>query len=612
MGDSLKDIIEVLYDDNGIPINYKVRGRQIYSSVSAARQVETWYEKEVKNIKEDILVVFGFGLGIHLKRLLEEKSEERMIYLIVEDKETFATLHPYSGLNFKLLNGIYTMEEVSRFLSTLPGSMGALAKKGIRVTGFPPLVKALEAEYTKFLKDLNDILRMMKVNYNTSTFLGPQMEINEAVNIVRTLKYPGIKEWQGVLGDFPVVVVGAGPSLVKNIDVLKENQHRVFIIAVGRVVKLLAEKGIRPDAVCIIDPNVLQYEYISGVDLSDIFIVADHKSSYLVFEKVQARFVAFDRSDPLTKWLRSFTGDKGYLSDFFNVSHMGVLLSYFITKGPIALMGVDLAYANTTHANGVVLNKTVDMSKMPNAMWVEGNVEEKVATMPNMYSMIRFLEAAIGGNRPIFNATEGGARIRGAEPTTLKEFIYLYGLEEKKNFVDGMLDKYRLSEFSVDECKKIRDHFKELLDNLLEIQKKYQEGTAKVEKLKKYSSNIRKHVDKINKTLTQIDVLHESLYEEIKEKKAEIIISFNTQAEILLRTRRDHTLRYREQNDFQKVLEEEIKRFGSYFDSMVFNVEYAAQIVLNMLAILDEEYACGVQDAGNNGDGAISCAQNLN
>ncbi len=52
----------------------------------------------------------------------------------------------------------------------------------------------------------------------------------------------------------PAIIVSAGPSLKKNIHLLKEAQDRFIIITGGRTLKALIDAGVTPHFVCIIDP----------------------------------------------------------------------------------------------------------------------------------------------------------------------------------------------------------------------------------------------------------------------------------------------------------------------------------------------------------------------
>ena len=580
MENSVNSHFEIIYDQDGNPINLTINGKSVYSR-NIKRQADLWHDQSVAGVTEDFLIVFGFGLGVQLERLLKEKSDERIIYLVVEDRESFIKLHGRSGLNLSLFQQIFALDELQKLYDNLAQTITIIAKKGIRVIDFPPISNALGSQYENFLKGVSDVLNVGKINFNTMGILGPQMEINQAINIIRSLKYPGIKELKGVLGDYPVVIVGAGPSLTKNLDVLREHQDNVFIIAVGRVVKLLHEKGINPDMVCIIDPNELQYDYISGVDLKDTFLMVDHKASYKVFQMVQAKFWAFDRNDSLTNWLRRFTPPKGKTGDFFNVAQFAALLAYHLTGGPIAMMGVDLSFSSRTHADGVIMSQHFDPSFTSQTMWVAGNVEEKVATMPNMYSMIKFFELTIRNNRMIYNVTEGGARIEGTEITTLKSFIKEFCHEQKYGTVSRISDLYRVEQFGKEDIELIKNNIDSILNVLFSVQKGYQKGLGYVEKLKKYSLNVKKNGEKINSYLSKIDRLHEDMYQ-LAEKAGGFVEGRTAQSEILLRTRRDETLKYKEKREDYKVVELEINRFGKYFESMIFHVEYAAHMLLNM------------------------------
>lgn len=88
----------------------------------------------------------------------------------------------------------------------------------------------------------------------------------------------------------------------------------------------------------------------------------------------------------------------------------------YITTGPIALIGQDLAYTeNLTHANNNKNQKSVDDSyfKKRNAFQVEGYFDDLVMTDYVFYSMKNSFEQIhkkIKHSASIFNCTEGGLK----------------------------------------------------------------------------------------------------------------------------------------------------------------------------------------------------------
>ena len=60
----------------------------------------------------------------------------------------------------------------------------------------------------------------------------------------------------------PAIIVSAGPSLEKNIHLLKKCKNDFFIITGGRTLKSLINIGVKPDLIAAIDGEETTYELV--------------------------------------------------------------------------------------------------------------------------------------------------------------------------------------------------------------------------------------------------------------------------------------------------------------------------------------------------------------
>ena len=74
-------------------------------------------------------------------------------------------------------------------------------------------------------------------------------------NLPLILKSPGIQKDQ--FKGIPALIVSAGPSLNKNIDLFPEAKGKCITITSGSAIGALQHKGWEPDAACLIDPYKL-------------------------------------------------------------------------------------------------------------------------------------------------------------------------------------------------------------------------------------------------------------------------------------------------------------------------------------------------------------------
>ena len=74
-------------------------------------------------------------------------------------------------------------------------------------------------------------------------------------NVPAILNSPGILGLKSQMADIPAAVVSAGPSLDKNIQLLKRGAEKFLIIAVSTALKPLLKTGVFPDFIVAIDPD---------------------------------------------------------------------------------------------------------------------------------------------------------------------------------------------------------------------------------------------------------------------------------------------------------------------------------------------------------------------
>ena len=71
----------------------------------------------------------------------------------------------------------------------------------------------------------------------------------------------------------PGVIVSTGPSLEKNIHVLKEHQDKLVIVAVGQALRVLMGYGITPDFICTVDFGEVNMAHFKGLMDSKVPLV---------------------------------------------------------------------------------------------------------------------------------------------------------------------------------------------------------------------------------------------------------------------------------------------------------------------------------------------------
>ena len=221
-----------------------------------------------------------------------------------------------------------------------------------------------------------------------------------------------------------VIIVGAGPSLDLNVQLLKEKKENTIILAMGAVCRKLYNLGIPMDYIIITDPKEISNGQIAGLENLDIPMILMSTATkdvaryyygkkYLLCQKgfPDAEQLATKKNLPLFE-----TGG--------SVATTAVDMCIRFDVNKIIFVGMDLAYTgNKNHASGARDEGITDYSGMLMVEDVYGN--EVPTTRP--FSLYReWIERRIARKdvtMPVIDATEGGALIKGSEIRKLSDVL---------------------------------------------------------------------------------------------------------------------------------------------------------------------------------------------
>ncbi|MCE9537517.1 MAG: DUF115 domain-containing protein, partial [Nitrospirae bacterium] len=229
-----------------------------------------------------------------------------------------------------------------------------------------------------------------------------------------------------------------GPSLEKNIHLLRELDGRAVIIAVDTALRLLLPLGIKPDIVTTIDFNQINFEKFKDVPIDPEISLVYHCGGY--YESIRAfhgpRFTQSHVPNRIPDWLLQYVDDKGDIASGTTVAHLSFHLARLMGCDPITFIGQDLAFPkNQIHA------ADLSLWKVSTEDWdtVEDIFGEPVGTMGSFKHAIHHFEKAFKDTKAlIIDATEAGAKKAGARVMRLRDVIDEYCAVPKID-IKGML-----------------------------------------------------------------------------------------------------------------------------------------------------------------------------
>ena len=409
-------------------------GFMFYNNVDPMNHAEQLIRAH--NIRlQSVTVFMGFGLGYHIPAYIKTFNNSGIELMVVFEKDVELLKTAFTAVNFgnmfedpRLLCcfGQQPVTYYPTLFGKLQVSNAKLYMQSINFIDSGQAVKADKDYYTNCVKSLKDAVAGILNLYGNDpgdSMIGIQ---NTFYNIETIIQNPGIKDLKGAFKGKPGVVVCTGPSLNKNIDLLKEIEDKAVIAAADASLRVMQKKGvIMPHFITSLErltPTAKLFEGQTEESLKDIFFAACpvvHPQTYTAYpgEKiiVYRDFATF-------KWIGI---EKGILEIGPSSGNMAFKILEYMGCNPIILIGQDLAYAgDLTHAEGSVYGERQEGWATTGTIMTEGNYVPQIRTNRVWNSFKKFYENDIAHYQGrLINATEGGAKIHGAELMTFREAI---------------------------------------------------------------------------------------------------------------------------------------------------------------------------------------------
>ncbi|MEA8951433.1 motility associated factor glycosyltransferase family protein [Campylobacter jejuni] len=272
------------------------------------------------------------------------------------------------------------------------------------------------------------------------------------------------------------IVVSAGPSLAKQLPLLKAYQDKAVIFCADGALSMLEKKGIVPDYVTNLDFTDLAMKFFQNKENKtslNILSCATHPN--LVYSLDNKSVIL--RDNPL--YQRFNLNDFGYIDTGTHVSHFSYTLALALGFKNIIMIGQDLAFdeEGNSHSKGFDFGEkfsgeeNIDKLKVP-AYAGKGEVLTHI-TWNDYRIKLEYLFACNSKEAKFYNATEGGARINFTEELSFKECCEKLLTKEKPKFeLPKSLTKNRSDKLLVkfkEKIQKDQDNAKRFLNDALAL-----------------------------------------------------------------------------------------------------------------------------------------------
>ena len=418
----------------------------------------------LQNVK--VPVFLGLGLGYEVMFWLQFKAKENQtqaVIIIEKDLEMFQCAMNVTDLTTLINNpkvhfivGVPLGQLYTTLRTFYQKNMQELLMCGATHPVFLyPAMKIGKEYYLQAMQILFEAIYHSIQNFGNcpeDSLIGLE---NMLDNVSEIANNPGINLLYDKFKGRPAVIVATGPSLKKNMHLLKDLYDKALIISVDASFKFLMANGIKPHMVTSLEREhevELFFDGFETEEVKDVYMTACPVLFNHVYESYAGPQIIVYRNFDHFKWLEI---DRGILDIKLSSSNMAFKVAEALGCDPIILVGQDLAYGpdGETHAT------EVPFSAEGEAIFdVKGNIADTVRTNSGWYSFLKAFEVDIAEhNGRVINCTEGGAYIPGTAIAPFQDAIDKY-IADIINPLDTIHESLQAFTTAGQDVERLREH----------------------------------------------------------------------------------------------------------------------------------------------------------
>ncbi len=415
-------------------------------------------KQEYKKLREyPFLYFFGVGNGYEIKFLLENLKLERLLVIEPEIELIYILLNLQDfSADIKKYRLIILLEEQLTFALGIDIFGNHKSRFYARVYDLH-ITTSFYENYKKEIENTNHILtkalyHVISVSGNdvTDSLVGVKHHIKNLPLMLKSAKFSELKKKKN---SNVAIVVSTGPSLQKQLPLLKKIQNHVTIISVDASLPILEKHDIKPDIVTSIErisATSIFFKKTSQDFQKDIICVSASLQHEDVLNAIKGIKLLVMRPFHYNRYFE--LDDYGYLGSGMSSANLAHELSIAMGYKTCILIGQDLAFAKngTSHSKDHILGiHNVDKKKADTisieAYGKYGNVESAFAWILFKNYFEQTIEHTKKYMKTI-NSTEGGAKIQGSVEMPFTEVVEKY-IDTKSKKIKISIDMTKSNEF---------------------------------------------------------------------------------------------------------------------------------------------------------------------
>ncbi|MCR9160627.1 MAG: motility associated factor glycosyltransferase family protein [Nannocystaceae bacterium] len=190
--------------------------------------------------------------------------------------------------------------------------------------------------------EVREVLAAATVDRNTVAKFGDLWIQQGLANVPAIATLPAFAA-DGEFAGVPMVIVAPGPSLSKNVHLLKGLKGKAVVAAFSHTLSALSAAGVVPDLVLAADMEDLRYHF-DGFDVEEVEALALAYTVHPDLFALPARRTLSFSSNRTDGWMGELLGEDAHVPNGGSVAHMAFSMGLKMGCNPIVLVGQDLSF----------------------------------------------------------------------------------------------------------------------------------------------------------------------------------------------------------------------------------------------------------------------------
>ncbi len=297
----------------------------------------------INDINDSIRIVYGLGLG-YLVDLMAQKIKKGRILVYEPNLDLLSFVLSIAQIDAIANDRVFIYNDESQFLDKINKITNH--ETTLSISFLNSYKNLFFYDIKKIFNKAQNILGEKIINHNTLINKSEEAISYSTKNLVNIIKNPPLDSIKNIYKGKTALILSAGPSLAKNLDLIKNNQDKFVVFAVNRVVNLLIENSICPNFVVNIE-SIDTLRQFRGIDTKKLcFILEGFTNPKIHALETKKTFNYLSCDNFLNPWIRECLKIDNNLKSIGTVTYSALSSACLMGFKKIILLGSDLAFQN--------------------------------------------------------------------------------------------------------------------------------------------------------------------------------------------------------------------------------------------------------------------------